>query len=66
MTAWEETHLLATTCHFPKWKGDSWYHVCAKDADYVQWLLDNVLDPDDDEELRDALAWGIKNVPASF
>lgn len=64
--SWEEEHLRTTVCQFPKHKFTTWYDVCAEDTDYVQWLLDNVLDPEDEEELRDALTWGITHVPTRF
>lgn len=63
--SWEEAFLRATLCAFPKYAKEklSWYDVIQKDRDYVQWLLDNVIDPDDEEELRDALSWGVSFVP---
>jgi hypothetical protein len=64
MASWEEEELRSTTCYFPKHRDTSWYDVCAKDAEYVNWVLENIEDLDDD--LRDALAWGVKHVPASF
>jgi hypothetical protein len=50
-------------CFFPKHSGESWLYVVQEDRDYAQWVLDNVLDPDEEEELCDALKWGIANVP---
>jgi hypothetical protein len=64
MASWEEEELRGTECHFPKHRDTSWYDVCAQDAEYVSWVLENIEDLDDD--LRDALTWGVKHVPASF
>lgn len=63
---WEEEHLRTTLCRFPKYRTaqKSWWDVCAEDAEYVRWILDNVEDLD--EELRDALEWGVKFVPEKF
>ncbi len=60
---WEEDHLNDTLCYFPKHRGESWLYVCQEDKDYVHYLLDNVIDPEDNEELVDALRWGVNHVP---
>lgn len=64
MPSWEEEHLKSTECAFPKHRGKSWYDVCAADADYAGWIVENIEDLD--EDLKDAIEWGIKHVPASF
>lgn len=66
MANWEEKHLMETECRFPKYRSErySWYQVIQRDRDYVQWILDNVEDLDDD--LRDALEWGVTKVPDAF
>lgn len=64
MAAWEEDHLKSTTCNFPKHRGKSWYDVCALDAEYAEWITENIEDLD--EDLCDAIKWGIKNVPMRF
>jgi hypothetical protein len=58
---WEEDYLNETTCHFPKHAEESWYAVIQADRRYVRWLLENVEDMD--EDLRDALQWGVDRVP---
>jgi hypothetical protein len=58
---WEETVLRETVCNFPKYRGQTWYDVCARDADYAEWILGNIEDLN--EDLKDALTWGIHNVP---
>ena len=59
--SWEQLHLEETICYFPKYRGETWWEVCQKDASYVQWVVENIEDLD--EELRDALEWGIGHAP---
>ena len=61
---WEQEHLQTTACHFPKHKGKSWWDVCQEDQPYVSWVLENIEDLDDD--LRDALEWGVRHAPMRF
>lgn len=61
MRSWELEHLETTVCEFPKHRGDGWVEVIQKDREYVEWLLVNIEDMDDD--LRDALRWGVSNIP---
>jgi hypothetical protein len=58
---WEEDYLNETSCLFPKHRDEAWYNVIQNDRPYVRWLLENVEDMDDD--LRDALEWGVDHVP---
>ena len=58
---WEQTYLDTHTCPFRKYRGDGWIQVIQLDRDYVRWLLENLEDMD--EELREALTWGVEYVP---
>jgi hypothetical protein len=64
MPSWEEDHLRSTECHFPKHRGESWWRVCAIDVEYAQWIIDTIEDLD--EDLKDAIEWGIKHVPSDL
>ena len=58
---WEEDYLNETVCNFKKHEDEPWYIVIQNDRSYVRWLLENIEDMDDD--LRDALEWGVDRVP---
>lgn len=60
-TSWEEDYLTSTACRFTKHAGEFWYDVIQRDRDYVRWILENIEDLD--EDLRDALGWGVERVP---
>jgi hypothetical protein len=63
---WEQEHLETTLCRFPKYRDadKSWWDVCQEDAAYVRWLLEN--NDSLDDELRDALEWGVRHAPERF
>lgn len=58
---WSEEYLRDNTCVYKKHEDETWYEIVQRDRDYVQWLLENIeqMDPD----LREALTWGVDNVP---
>lgn len=58
---WETEYIQTTECNFPKHAGEMWYDVIQRDREYVRWLLGNIEDMEDD--LRDALEWGVEKVP---
>ena len=60
-TPWEESILRSEVCRFPKHYGEMWYDVIASDLAYAEWILENVEDLD--EDLFDAITWGVRNVP---
>jgi hypothetical protein len=57
---WEEEYLRSTVCFFPKHRDESWYAVLQDDRNYVIWLLDT---KELEDDLTDALRWGVQHVP---
>lgn len=64
MPSWEEQQLRDTICNFPKHRGDTWYRVCAIDSEYAEWITENIEDLD--EDLCEAIKWGVKHVPTEI
>lgn len=62
--SWELDTITTTECRFPKHRGKTWYDVIQRDRSYVEWVIREIEDLDDD--LRDALRWGVERVPDSI
>lgn len=58
---WTLDDLKDGVCYLPKHHGETWYDVIQRDQAYVEWLVDEYEDLDD--ELREMLQFGLKHVP---
>jgi hypothetical protein len=64
MRQYFEELLHDQLCFLPKHADEPWYDVIQRDLPYVRWLLENF--EFKDEELKEALEWGVDNVPERF
>lgn len=64
MSSWELETLKESLCSFPKHDGETWYDIIQRDHGYARWAVENIESMDD--ELREALQWGIDHVAERF
>jgi hypothetical protein len=59
MRAHHEELLKDTLCRLPKHLGENWWSVLRRDRKYVEWVVENIEDLD--EELRGSLEYGLEH-----